>query len=444
LPLASPSVDVDGVDELHNKVACLETTLQNEVHPQLEETLLLAMELTNRVQSLQSELATMASARLMACEQVGQLTKQQLAEIKQMARNPPSVVRRLLVLLWSILHCERFQKIPSVKINEQKDWPRCKRMLADDGFVARILNFDPNSLGAVPKVLEHVEASFASLGLGNHSNDEGEQLASSKEQESCPERPSHPVPSRHARRIVAWSSAVPAEAPSKELPTPRGRQTAASKSGDCDWPCGFLLPFGMPELQRTSTPRSPQTPRSQQTPRSVRGVSGHLKEETLSSPVTKSARGARMDTLPPVLTIPAVARASAPCGVLFRWMQELVAESRERAQLQKKLNSVGIELKAANERKSSAEALAAALEAELSKARLALVSRGVARKRAEEIRTELIRKEAFLSQQRQALRNEQLDAGVKACVDLEKEILIHQVRRCNKLGGRRIQLPALR
>jgi len=442
LPLASPGVHADGVGDLHNKVASLETKLQHEVRPQLEEILLLAMELTSQVQSLQSELAAIASARQMACEKVGQLTKQQLAEIKQMARNPPSVVRRLLVLLWLLLHCERYQNRQAVKINENKDWPRCQRMLADDGFVSRILHFDPDSLGAVPKVLEHIEASFATVGPGNGSIDEEQQLVCSEEQESYPDRPSHPPPSRKARRILAWSSAAPAD---QDLPTPRGLPTP--KSSDCDRACGFFLPLTVPDPQRPGTGRT-STPRSKalspRTPRSARAVPGHIKDETVFTPAVKSAREAHMDTLPPVLTIPSVARASAPCGVLFRWMQELVAESRQRLQIQKQLSAAGDELKVANERKSSAEAFAAALEAELSKARLALVALGAARERAEEIRAEHIRREAHLCQQRQALRNEKLDAGVRECINLEKEILIYQVRRCNKLGNRRIQLPALR
>merc|ERR1719362_2490250 len=401
--------------------------------------MLLAVELTSRVQSLQSELAAMASARLAACEQVGHLTKQQLAEIKQMARNPPLVVRRLLVLLWLILHCDRCQDRAAVKINENKDWPRCQRMLADDGFVSRILNFDPDSLGAVPKVLEHVEANFATLRLGDRVN----AKVAPGEQESYPERPSRPIPSRHARRILAWSSA-PAEVLSREMPARRGLPFPASKSTDGDRACGLCLPLGVQEPTRTSTPRSPRsTPRSPRSPHSARATSGYLKEEILATPVSKSARGARTDTLPPVLTIPNVARASAPCGVLFRWMQELVVESRERAQIKEQLSAAGAELKAANEQKSSAEASAAALEAELSKARFALVAQEAARERAEEIRAEQMRREAQLNQQRHTLRNEKLEAGVKGCIDLEKEILIYQVRKCNKLS-RWIQLPALR
>ncbi|CAE8658780.1 unnamed protein product, partial [Polarella glacialis] len=133
----------------------------------------------------------------------------------------------------------------AIRFDETADWPRCQRMLADEGFVNVVLSFDPRRLDDAPFVPLHVASQY--LGMGS-------------------------------------AAQPPAAAGDK------GPQTSAS--------------------ERWSSLR----------------------------------KNSNLASIKPALDVASVTRASAPCGPLLRWIQELVIEHVERTKLQAKLIASKLQL----------------------------------------------------------------------------------------------------
>jgi len=93
------------------------------------------------------------------------LSKAELCEVRQLARNPPEYVRRLVFAIWLVLNCERFRDQSVVNLNEGRGWALCQKMLADRAFVSRLYTFDLSSLDEVPHVLTHLARTF--FGIDN-------------------------------------------------------------------------------------------------------------------------------------------------------------------------------------------------------------------------------------------------------------------------------------
>jgi len=92
-----------------------------------------------------------------------------LAEIKRLMRCPPELVKRTLGAAWILLNCSRFQE-RRVRFDENKDWPRCQKMISEHGFINRVLDFTPDHLEEVPQVVEFLKAHF--LGKGDDGENE--------------------------------------------------------------------------------------------------------------------------------------------------------------------------------------------------------------------------------------------------------------------------------
>eukprot|EP00933_Yihiella_yeosuensis_P045073 TRINITY_DN40381_c0_g1_i1.p1 TRINITY_DN40381_c0_g1~~TRINITY_DN40381_c0_g1_i1.p1 ORF type:complete len:626 (-),score=146.28 TRINITY_DN40381_c0_g1_i1:8-1843(-) len=155
------------LETLRNEVLSLEAKLKDTLRPRLREATSAATSARSRVVELNKALEALAEARRQAAEQLGTLTKRQLSEIRQLLRSPPEAVKRTLAAVWLILNSGRFRGKPAsaVRFDDNADWPRCQRMLADEGFVASILSFDPACLDEVPTIPQHVASVY--LGLGS-------------------------------------------------------------------------------------------------------------------------------------------------------------------------------------------------------------------------------------------------------------------------------------
>eukprot|EP00439_Symbiodinium_sp_Y106_P071690 s50_g12.t4 len=239
-----------------------EDGLRRRLRPRLTEASAAAVPARAERTELQKALDSLADARLRAAEEVGGLSKKQLAEIRQLLRSPPDPVKRTLAAAWLLLHCHRFKEKPAsaVRFDEKADWPRCQKMLVDEGFVSSALNYDAKQLDEAPAVAAHVATAYLGLSTGTSSA---------------------PAPGASAKPALRRSATVPVKAP---------------------------------------------------------------------------------------LELAAVARASAPCETLLRWVQELVAEHVSRLKLQEALRSA--EAKAAEAEAAEAKAEADVAEAEASLGRL--------------------------------------------------------------------------
>lgn len=247
---------------LRARLAEEEDGLRRRLRPRLTEATAAAVPARAERAELQKALESLADARLRAAEEVGGLSKKQLAEIRQLLRSPPEPVKRTLAAAWLLLHSHRFKDKPAsaVRFDEKADWPRCQKMLVDEGFVSSVLSYDAKQLDEAPAVAAHVATVYFGLSTGTAST---------------------PAPGASAKPGLRRSATVPVKAP---------------------------------------------------------------------------------------LELPAVARASAPCETLLRWVQELVAEHVSRVRLQEALRAA--EAKAADAEAAEATAEADVAEAEASLGRL--------------------------------------------------------------------------
>eukprot|EP00747_Dinoflagellata_sp_TGD_P117221 gnl/TRDRNA2_/TRDRNA2_172557_c0_seq1.p1 gnl/TRDRNA2_/TRDRNA2_172557_c0~~gnl/TRDRNA2_/TRDRNA2_172557_c0_seq1.p1 ORF type:complete len:527 (+),score=121.19 gnl/TRDRNA2_/TRDRNA2_172557_c0_seq1:174-1754(+) len=291
-----------------------------EIRPRLAEGSKAVGELRPQMDQLRSKISLLGTGRQEATERIGQVTKRQLAEIKQLTRSPPDSIRRTLIALWLLLHADRFQGHPTVRFDEAKDWPRCQRMLADEGFIGRILDFSPELLDTVPHVPRHIASFYFGMSVGGNE----------QQREDA-------VPSSPAR--------------------------CTSPSG------GGLLPSIVP-----TTPPPPRALSRASTTGSSPDLHGEAPRRSVSKSSSTPGRGTFLVGLQGMqhqpkapLEVEAVSRASQPVGALLSWMLELIVEVMERARLQKELANVDAQLGAAEARRAAAENDAAEVEAALAK-----------------------------------------------------------------------------
>lgn len=142
------------VGVLREKLEDLEKELEGTLRPRLRQCNEGATGSRRRCEDLREAITRLGEARAKAAEEVGGLSKRQLAEIRQLLRSPPEAVKRILAACWLLLHCQRFKDKPisAVRFDEKTDWPRCQRMLVDEGFIASVLSFDSKQLEEVPNV----------------------------------------------------------------------------------------------------------------------------------------------------------------------------------------------------------------------------------------------------------------------------------------------------
>jgi len=380
------------VEDLTGKIGNLQASLQSAVL-ELEDAAGAASQLKERQDGLRASLAALAAGRLKAAEEVGQLSKQQLAEIKHLAKIPPGMLRRLLLMLWLLLHGDRFRGRQAVQVDECRDWHRCQRMLADDGFVSHILNFDPSVLEQLPKVVAYIESCLC--------------LSGGTDEAAVPEPSPQPagLDPEDERPALSARSDVPQQA--AVLRSPFGPRPTMRRPSAME-----CLPPGA--FASSSCPSSPK-----------------LVNKAPGAPfrLLRAATSA----LPPVPGVQAVARASAPCGALIRWMRELLFEHRQRPGVLQDIKVVEAQLKRAQERQSSAEKCVASVEADIARTRFSVAAREAEQLRNEEAVREQDLRQRELGQLRASMRNEPLDAKLKKC-GLEAEIVACQVRRFGKLG----------
>ncbi|CAE7244772.1 pal [Symbiodinium sp. CCMP2592] len=143
-----------------------------DLRPKLESAKARAEELAQVASAKRSELATLAKRRTEAAEQLGSLSRRQLSEIRQLCRSPPDSVKRTLAAVWLFLNASRFQgKSPASFFDDRKDWSKCQRMLADDAFIGRILNYDTAILTSVPHVMSHVAGTYLGISADRRPSD---------------------------------------------------------------------------------------------------------------------------------------------------------------------------------------------------------------------------------------------------------------------------------
>eukprot|EP00930_Biecheleria_cincta_P044981 TRINITY_DN30998_c0_g1_i1.p1 TRINITY_DN30998_c0_g1~~TRINITY_DN30998_c0_g1_i1.p1 ORF type:complete len:591 (+),score=137.75 TRINITY_DN30998_c0_g1_i1:63-1835(+) len=154
-----------GLNLVREQLAEAETHLNTKLRPCLKDAALATAASRRKIEELEQALEILCRACTQAAEEVGRLTKKQLAEIRQMLRSPPEAVKRTLAATWLLINSCRFKGKPvsAVRFDETADWPRCQRMLADDGFTSSILSFDPTCLEEAPAVPLHVASQYLGL-----------------------------------------------------------------------------------------------------------------------------------------------------------------------------------------------------------------------------------------------------------------------------------------
>lgn len=283
---------------IRQEVSRLEQRLAQQLRPNLSAAQSEAVRLRTQREGLVSALSGLSEARQEATEQVRTITKRQLAEIKQLTGRPPESIKRTLVAAWILLHGDRFRGKPNVTFDEGKDWPRCQRMLADEGFVAMILNFDTALLDEVPHVPRHVAERFFGMTADSGS------------------RPSSRSGNTGGDTLLATAAAAAASAASGSS----SQRRRTSQNGE------IVSAASAPAIGRN---RSSTTSSSSALQRS--GTSVTVPQ---MSPHRRGSAGATLDK---PLELSAVMRASTPCGALFRWMLELLREHLERERIRKEL-----------------------------------------------------------------------------------------------------------
>lgn len=152
---------------LREKLKGLEKELTEVLQPRMRRCNEEATGRRQRSGDLQEAIEHLGEARAKAAEEVGGLSKRQLSEIRRLLRSPPEPVKRTLAACWLLLHCQRFKDKPSaVRFDEKTDWPRCQRMLVDEGFIASVLSFDSKQLDEVPSVPACVAQSLGIADAG--------------------------------------------------------------------------------------------------------------------------------------------------------------------------------------------------------------------------------------------------------------------------------------
>jgi hypothetical protein len=294
------------LEALSQKIESLEDRLVTHAQPRLQKALEMAEQERTRVKDLRRalELVNRDLSDADACVTLQGLSKAQLCEIRQLARNPPEQVRRMLLAIWLVLNCDRFRHKALVQLDEGKDWAVCQKMLADRTFVARLHAFNLSALDEVPHVLSHIAQNF--FGIDN------------------------------APRL---------ENPQKEAALPRcssdvaiRRSLSASLSLHTSISGTLLLKLGQERRRRQ-----------------------HNSSNCLrSSQMTKSTASLQLP-----LDQQEIEHASEPCGALLRWLRTLVLDRVRRLRIQHDLSQAEEKLSCAESIGREAELYLAELRADI-------------------------------------------------------------------------------
>lgn len=119
---------------------------------------------------VQAKLDALRAGKETAAARLGELVGGPLAEVKRMAHCPPAPVRRTLAATWLMLNCDSCSR-SAARFDDRREWHRVQKMLVDEAFISRILNFDSERLAKAPRVLRILrllcgEARAAPVGRG--------------------------------------------------------------------------------------------------------------------------------------------------------------------------------------------------------------------------------------------------------------------------------------
>ncbi|CAK0875017.1 unnamed protein product, partial [Prorocentrum cordatum] len=168
-------------------VSQLEARLTGLLAPSLGQARVRAGDFQRQCDSLRARLHACAGASEEGTDELRKLSRRDLCEIKQFTKNPPDAIRRTLVAAWLLLNGDRFAGSERVSFDEMhllwraghrpqpcggmrqvRDWPKCQRMLAQDGFIEKILRFEVQRLDDLPHVVCHVAERFFGMPFQNH------------------------------------------------------------------------------------------------------------------------------------------------------------------------------------------------------------------------------------------------------------------------------------
>lgn len=162
------------VQVLRDVVSRLEARARLEVHPRLAEASQVFDQLNEKAVSRRLAVEGHAERRREAMADVSRISHRQLSEIRVL-RNPPDSVRRTIIATWLLLNGDRFKGRQRVGFDEETEYHKCQRMLSDEGFISRILEFDAGLLESVPHVAEYIARCY--LGLPACATDAAEPSA---------------------------------------------------------------------------------------------------------------------------------------------------------------------------------------------------------------------------------------------------------------------------
>lgn len=115
------------------------------------------------IATVEEQIHVARATRLDAVKAVQGLTRMSVDEVKAMKNRPPRIVRRALEAVYTVLNCQRW--LEGMRgFDVTKEWNRIQKMLANDGFVQSVLQFNVAGLDVVPHVVDFlVERYFPSL-----------------------------------------------------------------------------------------------------------------------------------------------------------------------------------------------------------------------------------------------------------------------------------------
>jgi hypothetical protein len=239
-----------------------------------------------------------------ASQAVRAFTRVQVNEVKSIKNNPPQSVRRALEALYVVLNC-RVAEVGIVGpgritlsprgLDSEKEWPRIQRMLSSSDFVQSVLSFDLGLLDAFPHVAEFVAAKYFPM-LRKECAGELSQPAS---RDFAGHRDSS-VPN-----TKSWQSSSCQHSGVNDAEL-RCSVYAAAQLATGTQP--LACPVSTPRIISSSAVRPVATARSPRFPRPLVSPRVQAEEEHVG------------------LDIAAVEHASRACGVLVRWVSEVLRE----------------------------------------------------------------------------------------------------------------------
>lgn len=222
-----------------------------ELRPGLNRIKAEVSELSEATLEKRQAVEALAAQRRAAAEQLGTMNRRQLCEIRQLCRSPPENVKRTLAAAWLLLNASKFRGKPAslVQFEDGKDWNKCQKMLGDDSFINRILEFDTARLIELPQVMSHVAVTYLGQTVKAPGQVPGQQtLDCSRPTTASEQAPSEP--SVHVDQPVTLGKIPMASRPSfrrtstvaalkaKAVPPSPLELAAVTRASE---PCGRLL-----------------------------------------------------------------------------------------------------------------------------------------------------------------------------------------------------------